>query len=198
MLNDPMFWSIGAAIGSVFIAIKYYIKKGEQQQVDDFIDKVKQAADVICEKKKINFSDESPIPLRKGEHFIVAFPHTQMATYKSNGEFAYAAGVFRYKGLRLGGGQVIRNKDWVFDQSGTLYLTSGRLVFDGGNTNVEVPYNKMLGLDVHGQYGKGLYVNKRTGKDIMFVVEGIEYMADKVAAALLIQRGNVSLKSLAK
>jgi hypothetical protein len=192
---DWGFIGVILSVATLVLGFQYLVKTGRNKDNQDFVDRIKKAADAICEKAQAQFDDASPIPLKKGEHFIAEFPNTRMATYKCNGQFAYAAAVFRYKGLRLGSGQVIRQKDWIFDQEGTLYLTSDKLIFDGGTSNVEVPYGKMLNLDVHNHYGKGLYVNKRTGKDIMFVIEGVEYKADKVATALLIQRGNVKLKA---
>jgi hypothetical protein len=114
-----------------------------------------------------------PILLQRGEicHFSGAARHHEIKTLTKRINYSGpTASIKIMKGLhwRAGSVSVQRVTTDVMTQldSGTLYVTSKRLFFDGTKKNVSIPLGKVSKFTV---FKDGLQVEKETGKDPYFL-----------------------------
>ncbi len=119
----------------------------------------------------VSIIESSPIKLKKGESLLAYFDNTQMGTYKRNGTMVshgVTARIRIAKGVsyRMGVGQLAMLKSWVFDELGTLYITTKGVFFNGSHANTFISYDNMMQCITPD--GINLMVDKRSGKDVCF------------------------------
>lgn len=114
-----------------------------------------------------------PILLQRGEtcHFSGGASHHEIKTLTKRINYSGpTASIKIVKGLRwrVGSISVHRVTTDVMTQldTGTLYVTSKRLFFDGAKKNVSIPLGKVSNFTV---FKDGLQVEKETGKDPYFL-----------------------------
>ena len=129
--------------------------------------------------QSVDFSEVYPSPIRltSNEKLFGVYHNVKMGTYKANGKMSYTGlgvKVRLAKGVYIGSarGKATRDKSWIFDEVGTLYITSKGLQFDGTTSNVMIAYNKTVNI---GCDGKHMYVDKTQGKDVCFKVNKHEF-----------------------
>jgi hypothetical protein len=113
-----------------------------------------------------------PIRLQRSErcHAAVEATHYEQRTVTTRVRYAGPTARVRImRGLyyRAGSLRVERVTQDVLQQldTGQLYVTSKRLIFDGSRKSVTIPYRKILNIT---RYADGIGVEKDTGKDQVF------------------------------
>jgi hypothetical protein len=116
------------------------------------------------------------ITLQRGEtcHVSFACTHNEIRTRTTSYRYSGpAASIPIVKGLRWRIGQVavqrVTRDEMVQLDSGTLYVTNKRLLFDGSKKNTVINLSKILHFTV---FSDGLKVEKDSGKDQYFLGEG--------------------------
>jgi len=118
----------------------------------------------------------APIKLQRGEVCHGMLTCTQHEIRQQTQSYRYSgpsASIKIMKGVRWRIGQVSvqRVTRDVMTQldSGTLYITNKRLLFDGGKKNTLITLNKIVNFTV---FSDGLRVEKDSGRDQYFVCDG--------------------------
>jgi hypothetical protein len=168
---------MGLIILMVFVYIFYKLIFGENSNInkddksDEYVDKMEVLFEAVKSGEYTYSHFESPVKLRPNEKLIASYDNVLLGSFKNTGNVDYVGGSGRVNivkgfGVNLGRRKAVYEKDWVFDQKGTLYITDKRLLFDGDCRNTSIQYNKLLkAISVDGAH---LMVEKETGKDICF------------------------------
>ncbi len=69
-----------------------------------------------------------------------------------------------------------------FIDTGTLYFTTKRLLFDGQRKTTQIPLNKIINITF---YDSGMIVQKDSGKDQIFLFSGDLEMLQAITDALM-------------
>jgi len=167
----------------------------------EYADRVAKIMDDIIENQKVdgttvlsNISKTAPFKMKKGESFLFSINAT-LGTYKNDGRVSYGGltGSIRVaKGVRfrVGSGRIAMGKSWVFDNPGTLHVTTDRIIFDGATKNVNSKLDKIIkmGIDPNEMI---LTVDRETGGDWWFRVDQWP-TENEMAGFFMFQRGLVS------
>ncbi|MCC6744619.1 MAG: hypothetical protein IT175_12235 [Acidobacteria bacterium] len=117
-----------------------------------------------------------PINLRRGEFAAARVPARQceirtVTVGRSSSGFTYTSKAVL--GVRFRAGNVrthaIKEDQLVTIDTGTLYFTSTRLLFDGERKTTQIPLAKIIGASF---LSDGIQVEKETGRDVLFHLHG--------------------------
>lgn len=133
-----------------------------------------------------------PIKLQRGEtcHASFTCTHNEIRTRTTSHRYSGPTASIRImKGVRWRLGQVavqrVTREEMVQIDSGTLYVTNKRLLFDGAKKNTVINLSKILHFTV---FSDGLKIEKDSGKDQYFLGEGdlevIGAVLERVVAAV--------------
>lgn len=173
-----MFWIIIITfstiiiLNAIFKSLNNSNKNKELLKVqDDFVKRTQDEMLKLINNKSFSVNDDRPIPMKKDEKLISIIENVSMGVYKRDGRVGYYGLSTRLKiiggvSLRSFRGKVECGKSWVFEQVGTLYVTTKGFVFNGGTENINIPFSKTL--QAISPNGCDLYVDRMTGKDIIF------------------------------
>lgn len=167
----------------------------------EYADRVVKIMEDIIENQKAdgttvlsNISKNAPFKLKKGESFLFSVNAT-LGTYKNDGRVSYGGltgSIKVAKGVRfrVGSGRMAMGKSWVFDNPGTLHVTTDRIIFDGASKNVNSSLDKItnMGIDSNEMI---LTVDRETGADWWFRVDQWP-TENEMAGFFMFQRGLVS------
>lgn len=163
-------------------------KNQYRERVEAEIDSMKSTGSTMVEST-------APFKLKKGEKYIAGV-EAVLGTFKNDGNFKYGAMTARIKiakgvHFRLGQGRIGMNKSWVYDQPGTLHLTTDRLIFNGVNKNTTLKWDKVIKVSCTDD-GQQIYIDKESGSDLSFNLDSI-IPESKLATALAFQTGSVKI-----
>lgn len=132
----------------------------------------------------------SPITLNRGEvcHYSVKCSWREIRTRTVRVDYAGVSGSVRImKGVRVRLGTVVPRRvtetEIVESSSGTLYVTSKRVVLQGGAGNKSVTWKSVFGQEV---FADAIKLEKSSGKDpyLFIAKDEIEYASVVIAAAM--------------
>lgn len=135
-----------------------------------------------------------PIRLQRGEQCraTIATSHHELRTVTRAIRYAGpTARIKIVKGLYWRMGQIsldrVTQEVLTLLDTGTLYVTSKRFLFDGAKKNTSIPLGRIINFTV---YQNGIQVEKDSGKDQFFECEGdLELLGVILGAALTASRG---------
>ena len=161
-------------------------KKQKNKQAE-YLNSVEEVFDKIDKGGTLNVTVNgvSPIKLRRGEQLVAIHHNVKMGTYKASSRASGGGITFRHNlgggfAFRAASGHMARHKDWVFDEEGSLYITSKGVFFKGRTANTTILYDKMS-VAVCGD-GKTLQIEKQQGKHTRFVLSAKDTVLPAVSA----------------
>lgn len=131
----------------------------------------------------------APILLQRSEQCFAQFPsrlHEKRSVTKRVGYSGPSGSIRIMKGLRWRYGYVnvhrVTTEELRQIDTGTLYVTNKRLLFNGQSKNVSVPLKKVIQFTL---YRDGVQIEKDTGRDQYFLGEGdLELLGAVLESAL--------------
>ncbi len=173
------------------------IKKvhADAKHKNQYRERVEAEIDNIKAKGSTSVESTAPFKLKKGEKYIAGV-EAVLGTYKRDGNFQYGAMTARIKiakgvHFRLGQGRVGMSKSWMYDQPGTLHLTTDRLIFNGVNKNTTLKWDKVIKVSCTDD-GQQIYIDKESGSDLSFNLDSI-IPESQFATAVAFQTGAVKI-----
>lgn len=114
----------------------------------------------------------APVHLQRGENCHATLPCSLFETRVVTRAIGYSGPRARIriaKGLYWNVGAVAlapdRREEWKELDRGSLYVTSKRLIFDGGTKSSNLPWRRVLNFQI---YSDGLKIEKDSGRDQLF------------------------------